>query len=136
MTERRQMLRRNMTQPEIILWSKIRRKQLDGFRFRRQYSVSEYILDFYCPELKVAIEIDGENHSRTEMKEYDFEREEIIKSFGISILRFTNKEVNDHIDNVLERIRDAFKFNNLDNVNTFPLIKGKTQKGLDNIIKT
>jgi len=135
MKERRQILRRKTTKPEIILWSKIRRKQLDGFRFRRQYSVNEYVLDFYCSELKVGIEIDRENHERIELKEYDSEREEVIKLFGISILRFTNKEVIDHIDNVLEKIRDTVKSRSSAVTTTFPLIKGKTQKGLVKVIQ-
>ena len=109
MKERRQSLRHNMTQPEIILWSNIRRRQINGFRFRRQYSVDEYIIDFYCSELRLAIEIDGENHNLLDNKEYDLEREEKIKLYGIDFLRFSNKEVVDNIEDVVKKIYAVVK---------------------------
>jgi very-short-patch-repair endonuclease len=129
LTKRRQELRRNMTQSENILWSKIRRKQIEGLRFRRQYSVDAFVIDFYCPEVRLAIEIDGESHTRPEMQEYDAEREEIIKQYGISFVRITNDEVNNYLDEALDKVREASRKKKINAANPFPLIKGKTQKG-------
>ena len=107
MRERRQFLRKNMPQPEIILWSKIRRKQIKGYRFRRQYSVGSYVLDFYCPELQLAIEIDGESHDRADVVEYDRERQEEISQLGITFLRFTNVDIMKNLESVLRKIKEA-----------------------------
>ena len=62
MKQRRKVLRNAMTQAEIIVWSKLSRRQMHGYKFRRQYSVDQYVIDFYCPELKLAIEVDGDSH--------------------------------------------------------------------------
>ena len=129
MKERRQFLRKNMPQPEIILWSKIRRKQIADYRFRRQYSVGSYILDFYCPELKLAIEVDGESHIRTDVKEYDAQREEQIKQLGLTLLRFTNEDVTKNPNGVLQKIKETTESLRTNRAITFPLAKGKTQKG-------
>lgn len=94
-----------MPTPEVILWNKIRNKQL-GFKFRRQYSVEKFILDFYCPEKKLAIEIDGDNHFRSKTQEKDIWRQKIIEQYKISFLRFTNKEIMENIEGVLEIISE------------------------------
>ena len=80
-----------MTQAEKCLWQELRKKQLSGFRFRRQFSVAGFVVDFYCPQVKLAIEVDGGYHEDTQ--EYDQERENIIRRLGIDFLRFTNAEV-------------------------------------------
>lgn len=98
---RRVGLRTNQTTQEIILWSKIRREQL-GVKFRRQYSVGPYILDFYCPEKKMAIELDGSQH--LENKDYDIERSDYLTVLGIKVVRFWNNEVNANIDGVVQKI--------------------------------
>ena len=98
------MLRGSMTEPEIILWSKIRRRQVEGCRFRRQYSVGQYVIDFYSPEVKLGIEIDGESHTRTQNIEYDRLREAAIKEIGINFLRFTNAEVHENLGRVTRKI--------------------------------
>jgi very-short-patch-repair endonuclease len=90
--EKRRILRANMTGEEKILWEQLRRKKL-GLKFRRQYSIGPYIADFYCSCLKLAIEKDGGVHSDSNIKEYDKEREEFRKSFGIKVIRFSNEEV-------------------------------------------
>jgi very-short-patch-repair endonuclease len=61
---KRRMLRGNMPQAEIILWSKLKNKGFKGYKFRRQYSVGKFVIDFYCPRLKLAIEVDGKSHSQ------------------------------------------------------------------------
>src|SRR5262245_39985107 len=89
--QRRQGLRRNQTDFERIIWSRLKNRQCSGLRFFRQYSVGAYILDFYCPKLQLAIEIDGGQHS--ESKEYDQIRTEYLKAHNITELRFWNNEV-------------------------------------------
>jgi very-short-patch-repair endonuclease len=80
------------------------RKQMNGFKFRRQYSVNQYVIDFYCPVLKLAVEIDGDSHYRFSSLEYDDKRQKFIESFGIKFLRFTNDDVYNNIDGVLQTI--------------------------------
>ena len=99
---RRRSLRKNMPKAEVLLWSKLKNKQLLGERFLRQYSVDQYVLDFYCPRLKLAIEVDGEIH---DVKvEYDEGRSAEMEKFGILIIRFTNHEVENSIQNVINKI--------------------------------
>lgn len=98
------MLRNNMPKAEIFLWSKLKGRGLSGFKFRRQYGVDKFVLDFYCPELKLAIEVDGDSHFRGGAKESDMERQKIIESYGIVFLRFTNTDIYENMNAVLERI--------------------------------
>ncbi len=98
---KRILLRRSQTPQETILWSKIRNNQL-GFKIKRQYSVGPYVLDFYCPLKKLAIELDGSQH--IEEKEYDVERSNYLSVFGIKIIRFWNNEVNANIEGVILKI--------------------------------
>jgi very-short-patch-repair endonuclease len=102
----RRALRKNMPQPERLLWDRLRGKGLNGHKFRRQYSVDKFVLDFYCPQQKLAIEIDGESHFTKEAEEYDKERQMIIESYSIRFLRFTNREVTTNIDGVILRIME------------------------------
>lgn len=102
--EKRRILRNNMTKPEIILWSKLKNRQMDGERFLRQYGVEQYVLDFYCPRLRLAIEVDGASHLVDGADEYDKDRQEHIEAFGIQFLRFTNKDVNNNLNDVCDRI--------------------------------
>src|SRR3989344_9619769 len=92
-TPRRKLLRRNLSKAEILLWLRLKNKKINGHKFRRQYSIGRYVTDFYCPILKLAIEIDGGSHLATSSREYDKQRENFIKSFGIKILRFKNQEI-------------------------------------------
>jgi very-short-patch-repair endonuclease len=101
----RQMLRNNMAQPEVILWSKLKGKQLDGFKFRRQYGIENFVIDFYCPQVKLAIEIDGDSHFSENSQEKDKWRQKIIEKYGINFLRFTNIEINENLTGVLDEIR-------------------------------
>ena len=101
---KRQSLRSQMPQAEIILWSKLRRRQIAGVKFRRQYSVERFVLDFYSPALKLAIEVDGPTHQSPEAVAYDQTRQQFIENLGIRFLRFTNQDVYHHLDKVLETI--------------------------------
>lgn len=98
---KRILLRQSQTKEETILWSKLRNNQL-GFKIKRQYSVGPYVLDFYCPSKKVAIEIDGGQHLKE--KEYDTLRSDYLSVFDIKVIRFWNNEVNASIDNVILKI--------------------------------
>lgn len=94
----RRELRNNATPAEKI------GKQIESLKFRRQYSIDSFVVDFYCPAIKLAIEIDGDSHVTEEVMEYDFDRQKHIEAFGVSFLRFTNKDVYDNIESVLENI--------------------------------
>lgn len=102
--QRRKTLRRTMPSAEIILWSRLNRRQLLGYKFRRQYSVYSYVLDFYCPERRLAIELDGDGHFVGRAIEYDQARQTTIEGLGITFVRFTNHEVFHNLNGVLETI--------------------------------
>ena len=102
--QRRKELRHKETREEKLLWEKLRRKNLEC-KFSRQYSVGPYILDFYCPEKRIAIELDGFQH--LENRDYDKEREDYLLLNDIKVLRFWNREINDNIDEVIEKIRNV-----------------------------
>ncbi|MBN1779410.1 MAG: endonuclease domain-containing protein [Candidatus Buchananbacteria bacterium] len=102
----RQKLRNNSTLAERKLWCYLSRRQILGHKFRRQVSVGRYVVDFYCYQLKLAIEVDGDAHFTLEAQEYDVERQFYIESFGVKFLRFTNDEVFNNIEGVLGKIID------------------------------
>jgi len=102
--EHRRDLRKNQTGAEKILWSCLRNKGLKDFKFFRQYSVGPYILDFFCPAARLAIELDGEHHAQEEIRVYDEERSSYLKSHDITTLRFWNDEVVENIESVIEQI--------------------------------
>ncbi|NEP16346.1 MAG: DUF559 domain-containing protein [Leptolyngbya sp. SIO4C1] len=101
---KRQRLRNQMPKAEIILWSRLRRRQIAGVKFRRQYSVDRFVLDFYCPALKLAIEVDGPTHDGAAAQAYDQRRQQFIEGFGLQFLRFTNRQVYQDLDAVVETI--------------------------------
>ncbi len=102
--ERRKKLRNNMTHAEVILWNYIRRKQIHNVRFRRQFSIDKFIVDFYSPKLLLAIEVDGLTHQTEEEIKYDEFRQNALEANGITFLRFTNTEVYDNIDGIVKVI--------------------------------
>lgn len=104
----RKQLRNNLTPAEAKLWSLLKGKQLDGRKFRRQHSFANYILDFYCPEERLAIELDGQGHFDASQADYDYERDLFLKEFGIRVLRFENKWVWDNPEGLLEQVREWF----------------------------
>ena len=105
---RRKELRNNSTPQEILLWLKLKNLQL-GFKFRRQHSIGGYIADFYCPNKKLVIEIDGSQHFREDSKEYDISRSNYFNGLGIKVLRFTNNEINTNMDGVVLKIINELK---------------------------
>ncbi len=97
-------LRKKQTNAEQLLWSKLRSRQLSGYKFRRQHPISHYILDFYCEESNLAIELDGSQHLKPNQRDYDKRRKEDLKKLGITVIRFWDSEVLKNIDGVLEVI--------------------------------
>ena len=104
--EKRRSLRRTQTDVEKIMWSKLRGKRFFDLKFFRQYGIGEYIADFYCPSKKLVIELDGSQHYMEEGKEYDMIREEYMKSCGIKTIRFSNLDIINNINRVLEKIKN------------------------------
>ena len=103
------MLRRNLSKAEILLWLQLKNKKVNGHKFRRQYSVGRYVIDFYCPGLKLAVEIDGGYHLADDAREYDEIRQKNIESYGIKFLRFSDKEVIKNIPGVIRSIQEFSK---------------------------
>lgn len=101
---KRKLLRKASTKTENILWQFLRAKRLKKLKFFRQYGIGEYIVYFYCPKLKLVIELDGEIHFNKPHKEYDNIRDEFMRSLNILVVRFKNEEVIDNIDLVLEKL--------------------------------
>ena len=106
-TERAQGLRQAATNVENRLWAKLRNHQLAGFGFRRQHPVGRYILDFYCPKLKLAIELDGGQHNSPAHQVRDSRRDAWLKLKGVTILRFWNSDVIENFSGTLEHINST-----------------------------
>ena len=106
--EKRRKLRRDMTYCERIVWIHLRKKQL-GYRFLRQYSVDHFVIDFYCPKLKLAVEIDGEYHNSDSQKKYDKNREKYLEKFGITFVRIKNEEFLGNPDRAFRKIEEKIK---------------------------
>ncbi len=101
---RRKELRKSLTPQELKLWFCLRAKK-QGVKFRRQHSIGPYIVDFYCREKNLIIELDGSVH--TDSKEYDKERDKYVEALGLKVLRFWNGEVDKNIEGVLKKIKSA-----------------------------
>ena len=86
-------MRKRPTRAETILWQFLRRKQMRGFRFRRQHPIGRYIVDFYCRQAQLAVEVDGSTHLSKEAAEYDKQRTQFLNELGLSVLRFSNEQV-------------------------------------------
>jgi very-short-patch-repair endonuclease len=95
-------MRKESAPAEAILWAVLRNRQLEGFKFRRQFSVLRYVVDFCCLEAKLVVELDGDSHS--ERIGYDLNRTDELRRAGLEVLRFENPDVFDHTDLVLEKI--------------------------------
>ena len=102
--DRRKELRSRITPAEKKLWGYLRGSQFKGFKFRRQHSIGDYIVDFYCPKLRLVVEVDGDSHFSDEAIKYDKRRDNFINFFKINCLRFTNQEVNQDMEGVLYKL--------------------------------
>jgi len=95
------VLRERQTTAEELIWNRIKNRKLKGLKFRRQHPIDCYIADFYCHDLKMVIEIDGNYHSTEDQSKYDFNRDGEMKEYGIFIKRITNKEVINNFENTI-----------------------------------
>lgn len=107
--EIRRYLRRHSTETEQIMWNILRKRQIQGYKFRRQYSVGAFMLDFYSPRIKLAIEIDGITHNTVEAMKHDAIRQRLIEEYGIRFLRFKDEEVLNDAEKVIKKIEKAIK---------------------------
>ena len=98
--ELRRKLRKTMTKSETILWKHIKGEQL-LVKFRRQVSIKNYIVDFYCPQLKLIVEVDGATHNETEIFEKDIQRDKILRDLGFVVIRYNSERVFNNLNEVL-----------------------------------
>jgi len=110
----RRKLRKNLTPAEAKFWKVVQNSNFEGRKFRRQHSVGNYILDFYCPSEKLAIELDGQVHFNDVAREYDYERKLFLQNYGIKVLRFENKRVFEDLEWMLDVIKSNFGWNKQD----------------------
>jgi len=101
--QRTRELRKNSTLSEVLLWMEIKGKKIRGYQFHRQVPIDEYIVDFYCHELMLAIEIDGASHDNFEK---DLKRQKRIEGLGVSFLRFYDSDVKNNLHSVVQLIND------------------------------
>ena len=106
--EKRRSLRKNMTYCEKIVWSNLRERQL-GYRFLRQYSVDHFVIDFYCPELKLAVELDGASHNNPEQIEYDIKRQKYLEEFNIKFVRIKDEDLFGNTNQAFMKIENTIK---------------------------
>ena len=109
---RRKELRKNLTPSEAKLWKSLQRKQLKGRKFRRQHSIENFIVDFYCPQEKLIVELDGAIHLDFAQQNYDFERTQRLEELGFTVVSFENKLVFENLPWVLEK--NSNQFNHLE----------------------
>ena len=108
--DRRRELRQALTPAEAVLWRLLKGRQLEGLKFRRQHSVGPYILDFYCPALKLAIELDGASHACRE--EYDGQRTSYLsETAGITVLRFENRVMFENPEQIFREVKEMMDAN-------------------------
>ena len=106
-TRRARNLRKKSTPQEVILWSRIRSRGFLGLKFKRQYGLGKYIVDFICIEKKLIIELDGRQHKEKNQEEYDAERTMFLEKLGYKVLRFWNNEINDNLSGVMLKIEES-----------------------------
>jgi very-short-patch-repair endonuclease len=100
------MLRKNETVAEKLLWQRLRKNQICGLRFKRQHPIAYYVADFYCHKTRLVIELDGGYHKHDVQKLYDKIRTQVMEEFGLRVLRFSDTEIFEDIDTVLEAIQN------------------------------
>jgi very-short-patch-repair endonuclease len=107
--QNRKKLRQNLTSAEAYLWNQLQHKKFEGRKFRRQHSIDNYIVDFYCASEKLIIELDGEVHNNPVAEENDGQRDAHLQNLGFTVLRFENNRVFEHLSKLLQEIKDNFK---------------------------
>ena len=111
LVKRARKLRCSMTTAEIFLWSRLRSKQIEGYKFRRQEPIYDYVVDFYCNKLRLIIEVDGEIHSLPEKRDSDKKRDKVFNMNGYHILHLTNSEILDEIEQTINKIKSFISQN-------------------------
>jgi len=129
----RKNLRQQGVRAEIILWSKLRNKNL-GYKFKRQFGIGKYIVDFYCPKKKLIIEIDGATHSTDEEIINDNIRQKYLENLRLKVIRFTNLEIGQNMDGVLSEINEVCE-SKLTSPPTLSLVRRGSYKALTKTIK-
>ena len=99
------ILRRSMTKAEAVLWEKLKDRKLFNTKFRRQHPINIFIVDYYCHEYKLVIEVDGDIHNDENAIQYDLGRTEVLNNFGLKVIRFTNDQIRYSLDSVIEKIQ-------------------------------
>ena len=112
--EIRKSLRNNSTSAESVLWTILKNKQVAGLKFRRQHSIGNYIVDFYCPKLNLIIELDGEYHASYHAIIRDEKRDKYMESYGLTVLRFENRIVFENPEEIINQILEVSKKNTPD----------------------
>ena len=105
--ERRKHLRNDGTAAEAVLWKALQQRQILGKKFRRQHGIGPYIVDFYCAESRLVLELDGAPHYSPVEDEYEERRTSYLQKLGLRIIRFENREIADNLDGVIESIRQS-----------------------------
>ena len=108
-TEKRRKLRQNQTNAEELVWRFIRNRQLLGYKFKRQYSVDHFVIDFFCSDLKLAIEIDGGSHNSPEQRKKDIVRQKYLEAFNINFVRVKDEELFGNPNKAFDKIEQAIK---------------------------
>ncbi len=103
--EQSREFRKNPTQAEAILWEHLRNRKSGNYKFRRQHPVGKYILDFYCAEARIGIEVDGGIHQEPEQSLHDIQRSLDLAELGIEIIRFWNSDITNNCDEALQQIK-------------------------------
>ena len=124
-------LRRRQTEPEKILWRKLRNRAFMGLKFRRQHMVGPYILDFYCPELNLNFDLDGGGHGFAEQQEHDERRTRYLNERGIHTKRIWNSELRSNLDGVLMGLRVLEERLRSESPHPGPLPRGERERGLE-----
>ena len=102
----RKDLRNHLTPEEVMLWNALKNSQVSGLKFRRQHGMGAYVLDFYCPSVRLCIELDGEAHRSEEAFDYDEKRTLFLKENGITVMRFENYIVRNDMQAIIHAIED------------------------------
>ena len=102
-------LRKDETKVEKMLWNKLNKNQILGLHFRRQHPINIFVADFYCPRIKLIIEVDGSIHEIFEYAEHDIGRSEILNDFGIKVIRFTNEQILNDLDGTIKQIESCVR---------------------------
>jgi very-short-patch-repair endonuclease len=124
---RAQQLRQERTPAEALLWERLRNRQIDGFKFRRQHPIGRFIADFCCAEKQLVLEIDGAVHDRQE--DYDQARTEALQAAGYQIIRYTNQQIDRDIDAVLADLRRNLRHADRDEATPSPAAAGEGDGG-------